>query len=155
MNPSLFMVTAGSSAWIYAMDASGGWGRQHEFSCYPKFFPKISSDGDTVICNHHGLGHIDIWSRRHSDQWIKQEIAISASRRGKFSPDGSLVALVAGHDLIVLGLTEKCQWQEKGRQTFGGRVVDFSFSPCGRYVRVDCRRKEGGVITFWQIVPQE
>ena len=153
MNPSLFMVTAGRNAWIYAMDASGGWGRQHEFSIYPKFFPKISSDGDTVICNHYETGLVDIWSRRHSDQWIKQEIVIAASR-GKFSPDGSLVALVRANYLIVLGLTEKCQWQEKGRQTFGGRVTDFSFSPCGRYIRVDCLREEG-VITFWQIVPQE
>ena len=154
MNSYLFMVTSDNSAWIYAIDASGVWGKQHGFSCFPGFSPKISSDGNTAICQRDETGQIDIWSRRHPEQWIKQEFAIPATR-AKFSPDGSLVALVSDCDLIVLGLTEESQWQEKGRQTFDGRVVNFGFSPCGRSICVDYQKRERGDVTFWQILPQE
>ena len=152
MNPSLFMVTSDSTAWIYAIDASGTWGKQHEFSF--EFSPKISSDGDTVICHYGKVRQIDIWSRRHPDQWIKQEFAIPATC-AEFNPDGSLVALASGHDLIFLGLTEKGQWQEKGRQKFDRCVGGLCFSPCGRSIRVDFHKGEDCVITFWQIVLHE
>ena len=154
MNSYLFMVTSDKSAWIYAIDASGVWGKQHGFSCFPGFSPKISSDDNTAICQRNETRQIDIWSRRHPDQWIKQEFTIPATQ-AKFSPDGSLVALVSDCDLIFLGLTEESQWQEKGRQTFEGRVVNFGFSPCGRSIWVDYQKREGGDVTFWQILPQE
>ena len=153
MDPSSFMITSGITAWIYAIDASGIWGKQHEFSCSPKLSAKISSDGDTVICPHGEVRQIDIWSRRFPGQWIKQEIAIPATRV-EFSPDGSLVALVSGCDLVFFGLTEKNQWQEKGRRKFDHRVDDLCFSPCGRSIRVDFQKGEGITITFWQIVLQ-
>ena len=154
MDPSLFMVTSDKTAWIYAIDASGVWGKQHEFPCYPEFSPKISSSGDTVICLHDKACQIDLWSCRHTDQWIKQEFTIPVSLV-EFSPDGSLVALATGDDLILLGRTEVSQWQEKGRQHFDGLVKDFGFSPCGRSIRIDFTKEESVVVTLWQIVPQE
>ena len=151
------MVISDKIAWIYAIDASGAWGKQHEFCCFPEYPPKISSDGNTVICLHNIGRQIDIWTRRYSDQWIKQEIAIFATQ-AEFSPDGSLVALASASNLILLGLTEEGQWQEKGRQKFDYcRVNGFSFSPCGRSIRVDFEyvEEEVVIVSFWKIVPQE
>ena len=153
MDSSLFMVTSDKSAWIYAIDASGDWGKQHEFSCCAEFSPKISSDGDTVISRQDEVRHIDIWSRRQTGQWIKQEVAVPATQV-EFSPGGSLAVLANGCDLTLLGLTQERQWQEKGRQRFDGEVVGFDFSPCSRSLRVDFRQGEGCVVSFWQIVPQ-
>ena len=150
---SLLMVTSDKRAWIYAIDASGVWGKQHQFSCFSTLSPIISADGNTAICQRDETQQIDIWSRRHPDQWIKQEFVIPATRV-KFSPDGSLVALVSDCDLIFLGLTDEGLWQDKGRQTFDGRIVNFGFSPCGRSIRVDLPPEESGVISFWRIVPQ-
>ena len=147
------MVTSDKRAWIYAIDASGVWGKQHQFSCFSTLSPIISADGNTAICQRDETQQIDIWSRRHPDQWIKQEFVIPATRV-KFSPDGSLVALVSDCDLIFLGLTDEGLWQDKGRQTFDGRIVNFGFSPCGRSIRVDLPPEESGVISFWRIVPQ-
>ena len=151
---SSLMITSDKRAWIYAMDASGGWGKQHEFSCCVEFSPRISPDGDTVICRQDEARHIDIWSRRQTGQWIKQEVTVPATQV-EFSPEGSLAALTNACDLTLLGLTEEHQWQEKGRQQFDGDVVNVDFSPCGRSLRVDFQQGEGGVVSFWQIVPQE
>ena len=154
MDPSLFMVIANEVARIYVVDASGVWAKQHEFLCSPYLSPIISSGGDTVVCPYGENRHIDFWTCRHSDQWVKQKFAVSASQ-AEFSPDGSLVALASACNLILLGLTEQSLWQEKGRQSFGGHIKDLSFSPCGRSIRVDFKEGKGVVITFWQIVPQE
>ena len=166
MDPSLFMVGSDETAWIYGIDVSGVWNKQHEFSCLPHmFFPKISSDGDTAVCLQGEAWQIDmrsrtdrwqlvLWCRRHPDQWIKQEIDIPATW-AEFSPDGSLVALASGCDLILLGLNEERQWQEKGRQQFDHRIERLCFSPCGRSVRVNIQKEECDVVAFWQVVPQE
>ena len=154
MDPSSFMVTSNGAVCIYAINADGIWDKQHEFFCYPDLPAKISSDGDTVVCLCDKNRHVDIWTRRHPDQWIKQQFATPASRV-EFSPDGSLVALASTCNLIFLGLTEDRQWQEKGRQRFDGSIEDLSFSPCGRSIRVDFVGGEGVAVTFWQIVPQE
>ena len=153
MDSSLFMVASDKSAWIYAIDASGVWSKQHEFSCCVEFLPKISPDGNTVICRQDESRHIDIWSRRQTGQWIKQQVVTPATRV-EFSPEGSLAVLANGCDLTLLGLTEERQWQEKGGQRFDGKVVDFNFSPCSRSLRVDFQQGEGCVVSFWQIVPQ-
>ena len=158
MDPSLFMVTSNKTASIYAIDACGVWGKQHEFSSSPECSAKITSDGTTVICRPGEAEQIDIWSRRHPDQWIKQEIAIPATL-ADFSPDGSLVALARDRDLFILGLTEQGQWREKGRQKLDHRVMSLSFSPCGRSIRIDVDadvdNKECRDVTFWQIVTQK
>ncbi len=156
MDPSLFMVTSDKTASIYAIDASGAWGKQHEFSSSRECSAKITSDGTTVICRPGKAEHIDIWSRRHPDQWIKQEIAIPASL-ADFSPDGSLVALARDRDLFILGLTEQGQWREKGRQKLDHPVTGLSFSPCGRSIRIDVGvDNDGGCdVTFWQIVTEK
>ena len=155
MDPSLFMVTSGKLAWIYAMDEHGAWGQQHEFPYDSELPPRISPDGNTAIALYdEGWHPVDVWSRRPPDRWIKQEIALSAVR-AEFSPDGSLVALACGYNLTLLGLTEEKQWQKKGRQQFPHKVEDFSFSPCGRSIRVNFHEGEDRVNTFWQIVLQE
>ena len=163
MDPSLFMVASGDTGWIYAIDVHGVWGKQHEFSYHSKFAPRISPDGNTVISLFDGADwYFEVWSRRHADRWIEQKIDLPADRaefspngQAEFSPDGSLVALDCGYDLILLGLTEENQWQKKGRQKLGLEVADFSFSPCGRSIRVNFHNGEDRVITFWQIVLQE
>ena len=154
MDPSLFMINSKKTACIYAIDASGVWRKQHEFLCFPDSPPKISPDGNTVICPCGENRHIDIWVRRHPGQWIKQQPAISACWV-EFSPDGSLVALAGRYELILLGLTEDKQWQKKGHQLFKGRVEDLCFSPCGRSIRVDYAMGESVFVTLWQIEPQE
>ena len=156
MDPSLFMVTSDTTASIYAIDASGVWGKQHEFSSSPECSAKITADGTTVICRPGKARQIDIWSRRHSDQWIKQEIAIPATQ-ADFSPDGSLVALAEDRDLFILGLTEQGQWREKGRQKLDHPVTSLSFSPCGRSIRIDLGVGNNGCcdVTFWQIVTEK
>ena len=154
MDPSLFMIKSNRNAFIYAINASGVWGKQHEFLFFPDLPPKISPDGDTVICPYGENRHIDIWVRRHPGQWIKQQPAISACRV-EFSPNGSLVALAGRYELILLGLTEDKQWQKKGHQLLEGCVEDLFFSPCGRSIRVDHAKGESVFVTIWQIEPQE
>ena len=153
MDPSVFMVTSDETAWIYAMDSSGVWNKQHEFSCAPEFSPKISSDGNTAICLDHSAQQMALWSRGHGDQWIEQTIPVLAMQ-ARFSPDGSLVALSTGVQLIVFGLTEQSQWQKKSHRYFNSHIVKVRFSPCGRSIRVDFLREENVHITFWKIVPK-
>ena len=154
MDPSLFMVTSGKRAWICAIDASGVWAKQYELPCFPESAPKISADGNTVICIDENAWQVVLWYRTDIDQWIKQEFAIPATMV-EFSPDGSLVAIAAGKDLVLLGWTEAKQWREKCRQHFSGHIDDLYFSPCGRTIHIEYLKGRGAVITFWQIVPQE
>ena len=158
MDPSLFMVTSNTTTSIFAIDASGVWGKQHEFSSSPECSPKITSDGTTVICRPGKAEQIDIWSRQHPNQWIKQEIAIPATQ-ADFSPDGSLVALARDRDLFILGLTEQDQWREKGHQKLDHPVVSLSFSPCGHSIRIDVDAEvdenNSRHVTFWQIVTEK
>ena len=158
MDPSLFMVTSNTTTSIFAIDASGVWGKQHEFSSSPECSPKITSDGTTVICRPGKAEQIDIWSRQHPNQWIKQEIAIPATQ-ADFSPDGSLVALAKDRDLFILGLTEQDQWREKGHQKLDHPVVSLSFSPCGHSIRIDVDAEvdenNSRHVTFWQIVTEK
>lgn len=154
MDPSLFMVTSGKRAWIYAVDASGVWGKQYELPCFPESAPKISADGNTVICIDEIAWQVVLWYRTDIDQWIKQEFTIPATMV-EFSPDGSLVAIAAGKDLVLLGWTETNRWREKCRQHFSGHIDDLHFSPCGRTIHIEYLKGRGAVVTFWQIVPQE
>ena len=153
MDPSVFMVTSNRTAWIYAMDSSGVWNKQHEFSCAPNFSPKIGSDGNTAICLDHSAQQMALWSRGRGDQWIEQKIPVLAMQ-ARFSPDGSLVALSSGVQLIVFGLTEQSQWQKKSHRYFNSHIVKVRFSPCGRSIRVDFLREENVHITFWKINPK-
>ena len=153
MDPSSFMVIADETAWFFAIDASGVWGKQREFF-YGDLPPKISPEGDTVVCQDEQGWQIEIWTRRHPDRWIKQKFSISAYQ-AEFSPDGSLVALANCESLILLGRTEKTEWQKKAEQPIGGLIMDLSFSPCGRSIRVDYEELGNVVVTFWQILPQE
>ena len=153
MDPSSFMVIADKTACFFAIDASGVWSKQREFFCYRNLPPTISPEGDTVVCLYEHDWQIEIWTRRHSDQWIKQEFSISAYR-AEFSPDGSLLALASYDSLTLLGRTEKTEWQKKAEQRMGGPVMDLSFSPCGRSIRVDYEERGNAVVSFWQIVPQ-
>ena len=154
MDPSLFMVTSGKRVWIYAIDASGVWGKQYELPCFPESAAKISADGKTVICIDEIAWQVVLWYRTDIDQWIKQEFTIPPTMV-EFSPDGSLVAIAAGQDLVLLGWTEAKQWREKCRQRFSGHIGDLYFSPCGRTIHIEYLKGRGTVVTFWQIVPQE
>lgn len=154
MDPSLFMVTSGKRVWIYAMDVSGVWGKQYELPCFPESAAKISADGATVICIDEKAWQVVLWYRTDIDQWIKQEFTILATMV-EFSPDGSLVAIAAGKDLVLLGWTEAKQWREKCRQRFSGHIDDLYFSPCGRMIHIEYLKGRGAVVTFWQIVLQE
>lgn len=154
MDPSVFMVTSEGTAWIYAMDSSGVWNKQHQFSCAPQFSPKISADGNTAICLDHSAQQMALWSRSHAGQWIEQNIPIFAIQV-QFSPDGSLVALTSGRQLMVFGLTAQSRWQKKSHQYFSGYINKVRFSPCGRSIRVDYLRAKSVYITFWKIVPKK
>ena len=154
MDPSSFMVIADETAWFFAMDASGAWGKLHEFSCYEDLPPKISPEGDTVVCLFEHDRPIEIWTRSPPDRWIKQQFSIYAYR-AEFSPDGSLVALANTRDsLTLLGRTEKGEWQKKAEQRIGDFIVGLSFSPCGRSIRVDYEKWDEVTVSFWQIEPQ-
>ena len=154
MDPSSFMVIADETAWFYAMDASGAWGKPHGFFCYEDLPPKISPEGDTVLCLYEHDRPIEIWTRSPPDQWIKQTFSIYAYR-AEFSSDGSLVALANTCDsLTLLGRTEKGEWQKKAEQRIGNFIVGLSFSPCGRSIRVDYEKRNDVTVSFWQIVPQ-
>lgn len=154
MDPSLFMATSGKRAWIYAIDAPGVWSKQYELPCFPESAPKISADGNTVICIDENAWQVVLWYRTDIDQWTKQEFTIAANMV-EFSPDGSLVAIAAGKYLVLLGWTEAKQWREKCRQRFSGHIDDLYFSPCGRTIHIEYLKGRGTVVTFWQIVPQE
>lgn len=153
MDPSVFMVTSNRMAWIYAMDSSGVWNKQHEFSCAPEFSPKISSDGNTAICLDHSAKQMALWSRSHAGKWIEQNIPIFAIQV-QFSPDGSLVALTSSRQLMVFGLTAQSRWQKKSHQYFHAHINKVRFSPCGRSIRVDYLRGDSVHITFWKVVPK-
>ncbi|WP_422444437.1 MULTISPECIES: F-box-like domain-containing protein [unclassified Endozoicomonas] len=167
VDSSVFVLFQEGSAMIWQLDGAGMWHCQHMFTyiCdrgYPRRYAnsavptaqKLSPDGHSIICTD-DRGRLDIQVQKKYGEWVRQTPDSDLRLcEPDFNHGGSLFAGLDVNDksyLVVLGITPKGIWQEKGRLQAEGCIDSFKFSPCGHSIQVSSMDGDRKILSFWQI----
>lgn len=167
VDSSVFVLFQEGSAMVWQLNGAGMWHCQHMFtylcdrrgnrryenSAVPTA-QKLSPDGHSIICTD-DRGRLDIQLQKEYGEWVRQT-PVPDLRLCKpvFNHGGYLLAGLDVNDkscLVVLGITPKGIWQEKGRLQVEGCIDNFRFSPCGHSLQVSSMDGDRKILSFWQI----
>ncbi|MGO0309515.1 F-box/WD repeat-containing protein [Endozoicomonas acroporae] len=167
VDSSVFVLFQEGSAMVWQLDGAGMWHCQHMFTyiCdrgYPRrsansavpTAQKLSPDGHSIICTD-DRGRLDIQVQKKYGEWVRQTPDSDLRLcEPDFNHGGSLFAGLDVNDkscLVVLGITPKGVWQEKGRLQAEGCIDSFKFSPCGHSIQISSMDGDRKILSFWRI----
>ena len=158
LSSGVMMTILGKQILIWTVDSDGSWHRQIQEPSHSSFQAQISPDGKSLVCPD-GSGKTMIWLRDPDNNWHQQAVEIPDLSLAKFNDQSCLLTVAARMSsfdtgrVILLGLTPQQEWQEKCRLMVDGHIIALGFSPCGRSMRVDYRKRNTMKTDFWHINP--
>lgn len=135
---SVLMVVNNESAEVWALQDSGRWECQHKFCHQCTFWPRISPDAKTIVCET-APGKRGLWQQKDG-LWTWQGIEGSINQP-RFNRDGSILAFIDPdkESLVLMAPNRNGDWMEKRRLQFQGTVQQFQFHPSGQTLQVTCK----------------
>ena len=135
---SMLVLVNDESVEVWALQDGGRWERQHKFGHQRTFWPRISPNAKTIICETES-GKRGLWQQKDG-LWTWQDIN-ARIYHPRFNCDGSILAFVDRDDesLVLMAPDRHGDWQEKSRLPFQREVKRFQFHPSGRALQVTCK----------------
>ena len=135
---SVLVVVNDESGEVWALQDSGRWECQHKFGHQRTFWPRISPDAKTIICETEPCKR-GLWQQKNG-LWTWQDVKAHIYHP-RFNCDGSILAFVDQDDesLVLMAPDRHGDWQEKSRLPFQREVKRFQFHPSGRALQVTCK----------------
>ena len=145
---SVLVVVNDESGEVWALQDSGRWECQHKFGHQRTFWPMISPDAKTIICETEPCKR-GLWQQKN-DLWTWQDVK-ARIYHPRFNCDGSILAFVDKDDesLVLMAPDRNGDWQEKNRMPFQREVERFQFHPSGRALQVVCKGNADDEKPMW------